>query len=151
MSKALYVVTLTAGEIALIECALDRKLEAKPAPKPRAAKPRAASRAWRHDGPDLADVMTTPSTPALEAWLDRRRTRGFTPRPFTSPAASKPKKATPAQREGIQRFAEDAVRAWERLGHVVIVEPGVNAVGKPSTAVALDWRNVRVLPLGVSA
>jgi hypothetical protein len=147
----MYVVTLTASELSLVERALDRKLEAKLAPKPRAARPSAASRDWRRYGRELADIMTTTSTPELEAWMGRKRTPGFAPRPFASPAASKPRKATTAQRQDIQRFAEEAVMAWERLGHVVIVEPGTDSAGKPSTAVALDWRNVRVLPLGVTA
>ena len=159
MSQPLYAVTLTAAEVDLVEAIIDRKVGATLIPEPRAtlaarraaAKPRTASRAWRHDGPDLADVIAMPSTPELEAWLERKRTLNFTPRPFASPAPSKPKKATPAQREGIQRFADDAVAAWRRLGHVVIVEPGTDSAGRPSTAVALDWRNVRVLPLGVSA
>ena len=157
MSQPLYTVTLTAAEVDLIETIIDRKVGATLIPEPRAtlaarraAKPNARSKPWRPTGPPLESIMTVPSTPALEAWLQRRATPGYTPRPFAMPAPSKPKKMTPHQRQQAQAFADQAVNMWRSLGHVVVVEPGVNAVGKASNAVAIDWRNVRVLPLGVT-
>ena len=109
MSQPLYTVTLTAAEVDLIETIIDRKVGATLIPEPRAtlaarraAKPNARSKPWRPTGPPLESIMTVPSTPALEAWLERRATPGYTPRPFAMPAPSKPKKLTPQQRASVQ-------------------------------------------------
>lgn len=101
---ALFVVELTAHEVETAERALGRLLYAvrKPEPKIAAARPatrrgsRPTSLPWRPSGPALQPGYSH-TTPELDAWLERRATPGFTPRPIATPSLGKPKRATPQQ------------------------------------------------------
>lgn len=93
----------------------------------------------------------------LDAFMRAARERVGAPKPRK--IAPLPKfpyglggKMTANQRWDLQRFNEAAVRAWKERGHVVVLERMPTRPGQEWTeTIALDGRNVRVLPLGVTA
>lgn len=112
----LYVVELTADEVEAVERLLGRRTFAKPKPAPRAASaPRRTARPtslpWRASGPALQPGYSH-TTPELDAWLERRASRNFTPRPIATPPLGKPKALTDKERA----WHESAWRDYAETG-----------------------------------
>lgn len=94
----------------------------------------------------------------LDAFMRAARERVGAPKPRKIAPLPKfpygiPAKMTSNDRYILARFNESAVSAWERMGHEVIVDrlPAAPGASHEGYVVAADGRNVRVLPLGVTA
>lgn len=117
-ASPLYVVELTADEVEAVERLLGRRTFAKPKAAPRKAAASAQRRTarptslpWRPSGPALQPGYSH-TTPELDAWLERRASRDFTPRPIAPPPLSKPKRLTDKQRH----LHESAWREYATTG-----------------------------------
>lgn len=117
-ASPLFVVELTADEVEAVERLLGRRTFAKPKAAPRkaaASAPRRAARPtslpWRASGPALQPGYSH-TTPDLDAWLERRASRDFTPRPIATPPLGKPKRLTDKERA----WHESAWRDYAETG-----------------------------------
>ena len=125
----LYVVELTADEVEAVERLPGRRTFAKlkPAPRVAASTPRRTARPtslpWRASGPALQPGYSH-TTPELDAWLERRASRDFTPRPIATPPLGKPKALTDKERARHESAWRDYARgALSREGYAATDYP----------------------------
>jgi hypothetical protein len=140
-----FTIEVSEAELEVVRLALGRMLEPKPVRARKTAAPVITAPVFA-TGDDRLDVFMRDHWRPSDAAAAAKRAAAGIPAPAKFPFGLK--RMTDNQRKEALRFSDMAVKAWQRLGHEVIVD---RLEGQSTPYPAVDGHNVRVLPLGASA